>query len=233
LQLLQAVEAGEKIRKEREEEARRRDQVSKFQYSRGGFDDDVIALPEHLVLDEVVQAIREAVVEYGTTVLGMSDNDGGLDGTLTVTSTYADTMRDLFSTITVAEPATAATRGRAAAAAASTLGSTLGSRVSGVSDSDPAHGVGGGRALADRAANAVYDVLVAQSSTAATWLGSNAKLTRLKLSGGFKSVLKRQLTWEQFGERCHRRRRRRHSAALRAPPPILSVTSTVSRYPSL
>eukprot|EP01034_Spumella_vulgaris_P039156 gene39156-48362_t len=44
----------------------------------------------------------------------------------------------------------------------------------------------------------VYNALVGQQNNNAKWLGSNDKLTRIKLSGGMESLLRLQCNWSQF-----------------------------------
>lgn len=44
----------------------------------------------------------------------------------------------------------------------------------------------------------IFNAMIHQQNNNARWLGSNEKLTRLKLSGGLESLLKLQLDWSQF-----------------------------------
>ena len=44
----------------------------------------------------------------------------------------------------------------------------------------------------------IYNALIDQKNNDARWLGSNSKLTRLKLEGGITSLLKLKLDWSQF-----------------------------------
>jgi hypothetical protein len=44
----------------------------------------------------------------------------------------------------------------------------------------------------------IYNALIDQQNNDARWLGSNSKLTRLKLEGGITSLLKLKLDWSQF-----------------------------------
>jgi len=44
----------------------------------------------------------------------------------------------------------------------------------------------------------VYKALIGQQNNNARWLGSNEKLTRMKLYGGFESLLRLKIDWPQF-----------------------------------
>ena len=44
----------------------------------------------------------------------------------------------------------------------------------------------------------VYEALVGMRNNGARWLGHNDRLTRLKLLGGIRRLLKMDLAWEQF-----------------------------------